>query len=95
MPIGLTNITIATSFQVVRLPVNAAVKKGDRLGFVLDSARSSSLPIGYLLGDISGKKTDHKLYGLTRGHVSLGEDGKTKPIYPLANQELKWYATVD
>lgn len=102
--IGQTAAEITPGFKVQRVAVNKAVKAGDRLGFALTSASPlpapNTLPYAYLLQDTTSSSTtsktsNHVLYSLTRGHVSLsGLSGTKSPIQILVNREIKWYATV-
>jgi hypothetical protein len=94
-----TNVTkISAAFKVQRISVGKRVKSGDRLAFALapggGASGPSNLPIGYLMHDMTGIKTDHVLYGLARTHVSPSGLDLKSPVHRLEDRELKWYATV-
>jgi len=97
--IGQTAAGVTPGFKVQRVSVNKTVQSGDRLGIALTfpSALPAAtvLPYAYLLQDTTGTKTNHVLYSLPRGHVSLsGLSGTASPILTLDSLELKWYASV-
>ena len=99
LEIGQTAAGVTPGFKVQRVPVNKTVQSGDRLGIALTfpSALPAAtvLPYAYLLQDTTGTKTNHVLYSLPRGHVSLsGLSGTASPILNLENLEIKWYASV-
>ncbi|PVH81295.1 glycoside hydrolase family 43 protein [Cadophora sp. DSE1049] len=96
---GQDSSSLLPGFKVKRVPVNKAVKAGDKLGIALafpgPLVPTNSLPYAYLLQDTTGTRTNHKLYELKRGHVS--RDGLTasqSPVKEVEGRELKWYATV-
>ncbi|KAI9053403.1 hypothetical protein LZ554_002361 [Drepanopeziza brunnea f. sp. 'monogermtubi'] len=87
------------SFQVQRIEVNREVQAGERIGIALYSASNGpnigSLPYAYLLQDTAGTGTNHKLYALDKGHISMdGPLGDQSPIIEVVDREIKWYATV-
>jgi hypothetical protein len=94
-----TNVTaLSGSLAVQRIPVGKTVHKGDSLGIALSPAPGSSppgTPLGYLIQDITGIKTDHVLYALPRTHVSPSGLDLQSPVNKLVNRELKWYAIID
>lgn len=84
------------AFEVVRVPVNAAVKQGDRLGMALVS--ESVTPMCTLVTNSTTpfdvNNSTRTLFAIGANQVSYrGPDGKTPPVQVLGKQ-LKWYATV-
>lgn len=92
---------VTTRHKVVRVPVGAPVNQGDRLGFGLivgsPLAGTGSSPWSYLITDLEGRVTDHVLYALIRGRVSVRvtpEGGFVSPVVRQEGRELKWWANV-
>ena len=86
---------VSEALVVVRVPVEKAVKRGDRLGIALVSA--SVTPMCTLIKDAGKTACDYgrTLFANGPGQVSLrGKDGKTPPVQAL-KQEIKWYAIVN
>ncbi|KUJ20909.1 Arabinanase/levansucrase/invertase [Mollisia scopiformis] len=90
---------VSQALEVVRVPVNAAVSTGDRLGMALVTASVTPLCTlvmnsAQLMFDLS--TSTRTLFANGPGQVSLrGINGNTPPVVVLPGQELKWYATVN
>lgn len=89
---------VSQAFEVVRVPINAAVKFGDRLGMAL--VTTSVTPLCTLVTNSTQMVFDvttnaRTLFANGPGQVSLrGITGNTPPVVVLPGQELKWYAIV-
>jgi hypothetical protein len=95
---------ISTAFKVFQIPVNQPILKGDRLGLFIGIGGTVSIRFpnalggqyGYLLHEIEGRRSNHKLYAMNRRHVSYqGPSGDQSPVYELKDREIKWYAVVE
>ncbi|CZR54322.1 uncharacterized protein PAC_04206 [Phialocephala subalpina] len=90
---------VSQAFEVVRVPVGAAVKAGDRLGMAIVTL--SVTPLCTLVQTSSQVMFDvntstRTLFANGPGQVSLrGINGKTPPVVVLPGQQLKWYAVVE
>lgn len=90
--VSVAPANISAALEVVRVPVNKAVTKGDKLGIALVSQGITPLCTGRVTGTPAA---GHTLYALGANQVSFrGPDGKTPPIVALTGQEIKWYSIV-
>jgi hypothetical protein len=91
--------SISQALEVMRVPVNAQVAQGDRLGIALVSA--SITPICVMVRNASSVLWDvnsstRTLFANGVNQVSLrGSNGKTPPVFVMPGQEIKWYAIVN
>ncbi|KAG4435056.1 hypothetical protein IFR05_009462 [Cadophora sp. M221] len=97
--LGQTPGSVTPGFKVQRVPVNQAVRAGDKLGIAFTFpgplVPQELLPYAYLLQDTPRTATSHTLYELKRGHVSAdGLDASQSPLKEVKGKEMKWYATV-
>jgi hypothetical protein len=93
--LALVNVppaNISQALDVVRVPVNAKVKVGDRLGIALVSNSVTPMCTGRTTHcEIPGRK----LFANGVYQVSYrGPQGTTPPVVELTGQEIKWYSTV-
>lgn len=93
-----TPAQISSSFQVLRLPSNAAVATGDRLGLAITTMSVTPLCRLAKVGNnvmFNVDTSTRTLFANGPGQVSLrGKRGNKSPVVVLAGEELKWYAIV-
>lgn len=88
---------VSQSLAVVRVPVNATVSKGDRLGMAI--VTTSDTPLCTFVEtsdcDFDVETSTRTLFAIGANQVSYrGKNGTTPPVVVLAGQQLKWYAIV-
>lgn len=94
----LVPASVSQALEVVRVPVNATVKAGDRLGIAVVTL--SATPMCALFKKSSEVMFDvntstRTLFANGPGQVSLrGIGGNLPPVIVLPGMEMKWYATV-
>jgi hypothetical protein len=90
---------VSQALAVVRVPVNAAVSQGDRLGIAIVTASVTPLctmveTSTNVLFDVN--RSTRTLFAIGANQVSYrGPEGKTPPVVVMEGQQLKWYAIVD
>jgi hypothetical protein len=95
---NLVPANTSQALEVVRVPVNSAVKKGDKLGIALVTL--SITPQCTLVRNTSTTydvtKSTTTLFGIGANQVSYrGKTGTTPPTQVFDGQEIKWYAMVN
>jgi hypothetical protein len=90
---------LSQALEVVRIPVNMAVKNGDRLGIAI--VTGSITPVCTMVKESKDVMFDietstRTLFAIGANQVSFrGSNGKKPPVQILVGQEIKWYARVD
>lgn len=104
--INVTPKDISEAFEVIRVPLSAAVKHGDKLGIAIVS--DSATPMCLLVTGANGNgqcgidpttdevaNGDRTIFAIGANQVSYrGPQGKTPPVVVLPG-ELKWYSVVE
>ena len=104
--VEITPSEISQAFEVIRVPVNANVAKGDKLGIALVSASVTPMCVlvtggdgkgwigarGINLRSGGGGGDGRTIFAIGANQVSFrGPQGKTPPIVVLPGQ-IKWYS---
>lgn len=98
---------MSQAFEVIRVPVNGAVAKGDKLGIALVSASVTPVCVLVMGGGPTwngvqgidsanyGSRDGRTIFAIGANQVSFrGPQGKTPPIVVIPG-EIKWYSTVE
>ena len=105
--VEFTPSEISQAFEVVRVPVSAAVAKGDKLGIALVSASVTPMCVLVTGGDgrdriaargldsNGGGSSGRTIFAIGANQVSFrGPQGKAPPIVIIPG-EIKWYSVVE